>query len=86
MLTAASAALRFVLKQYFNELTLKNFSTFLHKTKLSKIQGGSSGQEVVQEGLKVQIQKSVFLPPPPLDRLLRFQGFLQLSGQEKKAH
>jgi hypothetical protein len=36
----------------------KNFSTFLHKTKLSGIEERSKSSKVVHEGLKVQIEKS----------------------------
>jgi hypothetical protein len=40
----------------------KNFSTFLHKTKLSGIEERSKSSKVVHKGLKVQIEKSLRVP------------------------
>ena len=50
------------IKKFFNwdvdyQNQFKNFSTFLHKTKLSGIEERSKTSKVVHEGLKVQIEK-----------------------------
>jgi hypothetical protein len=65
------------IKKFFNwdanyQNQFKNFSTFLHKTKLSGIEERSKSSKVLHKGLKVQIEKSL---RGPLKGPGKFQGF-----------
>ncbi len=57
----------------------KNFSTFLHKTKLSGIEERSKSSKVLHKGLKVEIEKSLRGPGGSWDYLKVFDMWDRLT-------